>query len=171
MILKIIDGVTATSLIEKKLSAYGDVRSILRSLEMAGLIRSKAVGVKQVRFNLDLTESKFSGLTHADNSKVWAETNNQYEKIVGEAPNTVILDSTTDHRESENLAAIINEMSVFVLTYLPEQSFQILKEIEEISSLEMLAATLGGYEQIISHLGTKSVQHLQQINTTLRARL
>ena len=161
MILSAIDGVTATSLLEKKLNSYGDVRSILRSLEIAGLIKSTAVSVKQVRFNMEFKESKSADLA----------PHNRVEKISDEPANTPNHDSSTHHRNPANLAVAVNEMSVFILTHLPEQSFQILKEIEEISSLEMLAATLGGYEQIISHLGEKSAQHLRDINTTLGARL
>lgn len=70
--------------------------------------------------------------------------------------------------KADVLAIIVNDMSNFVLTFVPEQSIQILKEIEEISSLEILAATLGGYEQMIQHLGKNSADHLRHIKATLR---
>ena len=37
-ILKVIDGRTQVSTFEKNLSSFGDVRAILQSLDMAGLI-------------------------------------------------------------------------------------------------------------------------------------
>ena len=62
-------------------------------------------------------------------------------------------------------------MAEFVLTKIPEHSFQILKEIEEITSLEVLAATLGGYEQMVSSAGHGSAAHLLNIKSTLREHL
>lgn len=171
MILKAIDGVTATSLLEKNLNSYGDVRSILRSLEMAGLVKSTVVDVKSVRFNMKFKDSNPNDLVPVKNSNAWAETRSPLEKAFEVETTFDTSDSLQEKLDAENLASIVNEMSIFVLTHLPEQSFQTLKEIEEISSLEILAATLGGYEQIISHLGERSAQHLRRINSTLRAKL
>ena len=73
--------------------------------------------------------------------------------------------------QSPALQAVVDSMSHFVLTHLPDQSFQILKEIEEITSLELLAVTLGGYEQMIAVIGEPSVQHLKAIKQVLRDNL
>ena len=64
-----------------------------------------------------------------------------------------------------------DSMANFVLTHLPEQSFAILKELEALTSLEQLAATLGGCEQVVSQLGPASQDHLKQIKQILREHL
>jgi hypothetical protein len=78
---------------------------------------------------------------------------------------------TPRHSQNPALQDILDAMANFVLTHMPEQSFQILKEIEEITSLELLAVTLGGYEQMVASVGEPSVLHLRSIKQTLRENL
>ena len=73
--------------------------------------------------------------------------------------------------KDDALKAMLDEMANFVLTQMPEKSFQILKEIEDITSLEVLAATLGGYGQMVSDLGQIGTTHLLSIQTNLREHL
>ena len=79
--------------------------------------------------------------------------------------------STPDLQQQAALTGVLDEMANFVLTHLPDQSFQILKEIEEIASLEVLAATLGGYEQMVANLGEISANHVRHIKSVLRQHL
>jgi DNA-binding MarR family transcriptional regulator len=183
-ILKVIDGKTRTQVFEQNLSSFGDVQAILRSLEMAGLIQSVSNDAKQIRFNLELDEAERSKLKMASNNTDWAATRNPLDRasyqpdfsidnhsqtFASKMPDSLTL--AAEQKKTEVLAGILDAMSHFVLTHAPEQSFQILKEIEEISSLEILAATLGGYEQMISHLGENSTQHMRHIKSTLRDNL
>lgn len=183
-ILKVIDGKTRTQMFEQNLRSFGDVKSILRSLEMAGLIHSVSDDSRQIRFNADMNEVDRQRLKTASNNMDWASTRNPLDRasqrsdfsnenysqpFSANMPDSLML--AAEQKKTEALAGILDAMSHFVLTHAPEQSFQILKEIEEISSLEILAATLGGYEQMISHLGEESAQHMRQIKSTLRDHL
>lgn len=62
-------------------------------------------------------------------------------------------------------------MRSFVLTHIPGQSPHIRDQLEEIASLEMLAVMFSGYEQMISHLGDRSLRHLAQVKQILRDNL
>jgi hypothetical protein len=76
-------------------------------------------------------------------------------------------DPAASFARSQALANAIDSMSNFVLTNAPEHSFLILKELDQITQLEQLAVTLGGYEQLISHLGAVAQEHLGQIKSLL----
>lgn len=76
-----------------------------------------------------------------------------------------------DANQEAVLKATLDEMANFVLLQMPEQSFQVLKEIEEITSLQVLAATLGGYEQMLSSTGPDGAEHLLRIKSILREHL
>ncbi len=181
-ILKVIDGRTPVDTFEKNLSSFGDVRAILQSLDMAGLIKqiesnspfAPASADKPVQVPAKAPIAPMVG-AGAD----WAPTRNLYS----EQSNPVKMDAwqaselatqamfTPRHLQNPALQDILDSMANFVLTHMPEQSFQILKEIEEITSLELLAVTLGGYEQMVASVGEPSVLHLRSIKQTLRENL
>ena len=198
-ILKVIDGRTPIDAFEKNLSSFGDVRAILQSLDMAGLIKlvegagtattpSVTAGASDVSTaNKSMWAARpapaapFAPSARSGEGKfgAWVEPNNS----VNEAANSIRMDSwqaselatqtmpAGQQLQSPALQAVVDSMSLFVLTHLPDQSFQILKEIEEITSLELLAVTLGGYEQMVAVVGEPSVQHLNAIKQVLRDNL
>lgn len=181
-ILKVIDGRTSMATFEKNLSSFGDVEAILKSLQMAGLIRQieqdtnlaqSDVNMRSSQATVPVAKSRVAFLPQwaatriprteqPGNSTIqtWqsSEMVTQLLPQEGQPPHAVLQD-------------ILDTMSNFVLTHLPGQSFQILKEIEEISSLELLAVTLGGYEQMVASVGEASVQHLKNIKHALRNNL
>lgn len=184
-ILKVIDGKTRTEVFEQNLSSFGDVKGILRSLEMAGLIKSMLGDVQASQANNAYAkDSQTSKTMDSRHAREWLPTRNPLENHSQQHIRTEAaysqgpmvsgnnnLPVVQDGKKSEALTAALDSMSNFVLTNVPEQSFQILKEIEDITSLEILAATLGGYEQMISHLGDSSTQHLRLLKSILRDNL
>jgi hypothetical protein len=183
-ILKVVDGKTRTQVFEQNLRSFGDVPAILRSLEMAGLLHSVSTDAAQIRFNVELDEEERGKLKMASKSADWAATRNPLDRasyqpdfslenqsrtFTSKMPDSLM--QAAEQKKTEVLAGVLDAMSNFVLTHAPEQAFQILKEIEEISSLEILAATLGGYEQMVSHLGENSIQHMRHIKSVLRDNL
>ena len=181
-ILKVIDGRTQVSTFEKNLSSFGDVRAILQSLDMAGLIKQIesaapfAQAAAESRSERALTPPVAPA---AAVSMDWAQTRSPY----AEQSNSIKMDAwqaselatqampASRHLHNPALQDVLGSMANFVLTYLPGQSFQILKEIEEITSLELLAVTLGGYEQMVASSGEPSVQHIKSIKQFLRENL
>ena len=179
-ILKVVDGKTRTHVFKENLHSFGDVENLLLSLEMAGLLKSVPEGSQNIRFNLDMTDTDRAELTQPQRAAEWSETRNPVELLSQHASRTMggfsqfpesLRSPMIDQQRTVVLAKTLELMANFVLTYLPEQSFEVLKEIEEITSLEVLAATLGGYEQMVSPVGQPGAEHLRMIKQTLRENL
>ena len=183
-ILKVIDGRTTMATFEQNLSSFGDVHAILKSLQMAGLIKqiehdpAHAAGrIEQLSDSpLPMTPTSSAG---AASPAQWAQTRGpsleQSNSATTQAwqASEMAVQMMPQVRQQHNAALqeILDTMSNFVLTHLPGQSFQILREIEEITSLELLAVTLGGYEQMVAAVGEPSVLHLKSIKQMLRDNL
>ncbi len=182
-LLKVIDGKTSNEIFEQKLRAFGDVRSMLHSLNSAGLITPVMEGIHRVRENSGLSEAEREHLMQPRNSDEWSQTrsastqsfmrsthaNSRLESDTVALPGSSNLQS--ELKSARALQSATSLMGSFILTHMPEQSFQILKELEELSALEMLAVMLSGYEQMIAHVGEPSVHHLRHIKQILRENL
>lgn len=180
-ILKVIDGRTQVSTFEKNLSSFGDVRAILQSLDMAGLITQIESVAPAGQTGTDhRAERAFTPPTSlaVPASADWAPTRSPYAEHSDSikmdawqaselATQVMSASPASRHLHNSALHDILYSMANFVKTYLPDQSVQILKEIEEITSLELLAVTLGGYEQMVASAGEPSVQHLKSIKKSL----
>ena len=184
-ILKVIDGRTQVSTFEKNLSSFGDVRAILQSLDMAGLITQIESVAPAGQTGTDhRAERAFTPPTSlaVPASADWAPTRSPYAEHSDSikmdawqaselATQVMSASPASRHLHNSALQDILDSMANFVKTYLPDQSVQILQEIEEITSLELLAVTLGGYEQMVASAGEPSVQHLKSIKKSLRENL
>ncbi len=177
-LLKVIDGKTPLEVYTASLQAFGDVQGVLKSFDMAGLITPMSqLPVGRVRI------AEPSGTS--DPSTLWGQTKPSAEfsepsrsggpttyaafmntRLTNEAP-----DATTSFVRSQVLRRAVESMSNFVLTHAPEHSFMVLKELEQLDSLEQLAVTLGGYEQLIAHVGVLAEQHVYSIKQLLRENL
>lgn len=180
-ILRVIDGTVPVATYEQKLHSFGDVRRIFQSLHMAGLIRPVAEAPGGVRVNTALADAERTRLMQPRHAEDWSATNSPYGKPSQPAAyansNTAsklfsrVMAPQVAAQNASALKAAVDDMANFVLMHLPNQSFQILKEIEDITSLELLAVTLGGYEQMVRHLGEPAVQHIRYIKQILRDHL
>lgn len=182
-ILKVIDGKTPTRVYKNNLSSFGDVEGLLRSLEIAGLLREISESAQEGSVDLKhFLASPVQALQERDAAAVRNRSDLDFEQIsIQGAPQlrpiqSLVLNSNASGanahaRKDDALRAMLDEMANFVLTQMPEKSFQILKEIEDITSLEVLAATLGGYGQMVSDLGQIGTTHLLSIQTNLREHL
>lgn len=188
-ILKLIDGRTSLRTFEQNLQSYGDINEIFQSLAEAGFIRVQPNDAQQVRINMNASLAERERQMEPSNTEDWMPTRSPYaERInpvsgvngrLGGDPSFALSDLNTvprldtpafalDDPQNPALRAVVDDMSSFVLTHMPDQSFLLLKEIEEITSIELLAVTLGGYEQMVSHLGPASDEHMKRIKQVLR---
>ena len=186
-ILKVIDDKTRNEVFRKNLHSFGDVDGLLRSLEMAGLLKLAPDSPHNAAANLNPNsgaehQSQYQDAPQALREHDWSATRNPLDhgpqRSFAQADSQAYLSMTHsinrpttqefDSPKSQALASALTEMGNFVLTHMPDQSFQILKEIEEITSLEVLAATLGGYEQMVSVMGQQGLDHLRSIKSILR---
>ncbi len=181
-ILKVIDGKTAVSVYERNLGAFGDVRGMLRSLSMAGLIAAVPEGSKRVRLNAELSEGERASMMQPQAADEWAATRSglsmnsrQFRPTQSLDGPTIAMQHSADMqaqlKQARALRSATDLMANFVLTHMPGQSFQILKELEDLASLEMLAVMLSGYELMISGVGEASAEHVRAVKQILRENL
>ena len=77
----------------------------------------------------------------------------------------------SDEQRAMALRQATESMSNFVLQRIPENAFSALHEIDQITSLEQLAAILGGYAQLISGAGALGQEHLRALKQLLQDNL
>ncbi len=184
-LLKVIDGKTSVDVYVNSLRAFGDVRGVLKSLDMAGLIRPMSQLPTGNKPGMD------PNATGAYPSTQWSETrtsqgtayaSTQFPTSASSGPQTQATymptrsayenpDPSANYNRSRALGQAVDTMSHFILTNAPEQSFVILKELESLTNLEQLAVILGGYEQLIAHLGAPAQEHLLAVKQLLRENL
>lgn len=180
-ILKLIDGKTTLLMFEQNLRSFGDVRSIFYSLAEAGLIRVLPDSAQHVGSNLRLGEADRQPLMGLRDTGDWMLRRNAYAEhfqsgyaATSDMPaeqNFPLSDAqafTVNRNKANALKAVVGDMADFVLTHMPDQSFGLLKEIEQITSIELLGVTLGGYEQLVSHFGPASEAHLKNVRQVVR---
>jgi hypothetical protein len=185
-LLKVIDGKTTLDVYAKSLHAFGDVHGVLKSLDMAGLIRPMS------QLPPGATRSATESTSTGNSTPPWAPSERPSRMATGsffrpprsvDAPSTqaafmptrtatdsvqAYTDPAQNFARSQALARAIDSMSNFVLVHAPEQAFTVLKELDQITQLDQLAVTLGGYEQLIGHVGAPAQEHLALIKNLLR---
>ncbi len=167
-LLKVIDGKTPASVYNDSLKAFGDVEGVLTSLQMAGLIR--AMGQMPANPN----EQKASVDVPETAGNTWGNTSGLQAQAASMSVNFAHTNTTAIAHSaggSQSLGRAVDLMSNFVLTYAPEQAFLVLKELEDLTDMEQLAVTLGGYEMLIAHVGPLAQEHILLIKQILKESL
>jgi hypothetical protein len=186
-LLKVIDGKTTADVYTSSLKAFGDVQGVLKSLDMAGLIRpmsqlppgaaraaqaaqatSQSSGANTIWGTTKSNLSRSSQASKFKASQVNSNTQAGFKATRNADSMMSRNDPGTDMARSQALARAVDAMANFVLLYTPEHSFVILKELEQMHTLEQLAVTLGGYEQMISHVGAPAADHISMIKKLLQ---
>jgi hypothetical protein len=165
-LLKLIDGKTSLAVLEEGLRAFGDVRGLVQSLNSAGLIEPMTDAIKAERSRPDQV-----GNTRMNSRATETSPGSRSTFAPSQMSTRFASNAVSEVKRSQALRQAEDSMANFVLTHLPEQSFAILQELEALTSLEQLAATLGGYEQVVSQVGPASQDHLTQIKQILREHL
>jgi hypothetical protein len=163
-LLKVIDGKTSLDVYTSSLKAFGDVQGVLKSLDMAGLIRP----MSQLPPGIPKPELE---------EPVAKSSKGMFKSTIQTAPDThasymhtraVDADPKLDSVRAQALVRAVDAMSKFVRAYTPEYSMMVLRELEQMTQLEQVAVTLGGYEQLIKHVGEPAQVHLSSIKDLLR---
>jgi hypothetical protein len=179
-LLKVIDGKTTVEVYVKSLHAFGDVRGVLKSFDMAGLIRPMSqlpagpFAAPEVEPAIPSAPvSMWSSAKTMIGNKLSSQNFKTSQPSAPSSPpvhqsmmaNSIMLSGATD---PQALTRAVDMMSDFVLINAPTQAMMVLKELEQLQNLEQLAVTLGGYEQVISHLGGPAQAHLLLVKKILR---
>jgi hypothetical protein len=72
-----------------------------------------------------------------------------------------------NHTSGYQLKQAVSLMSDFVSTHLPMQAIEIVLELERLSSVEQLIASLSGYEALIGSQGEAARRHLTELRLVL----
>jgi hypothetical protein len=168
-LLKVIDGKTSLDVYTSSLKAFGDVQGVLKSLDMAGLIRPMSQlppGTPKPEAQEPSTALKSSMFRSTmqnspDTQASYMHTRNADSMMARSDPNAEFV-------RAQALARAVDAMSNFILAYTPEHSFMVLKELEQMTQLEQVAVTLGGYEQLVKHVGAPAQEHLAFVKNLLR---
>jgi hypothetical protein len=179
-LLKVIDGKTSHDVFANSLKAFGDVQGLLGSLRKAGLIELRQDSAEvAVPASAQVAASSDSKLGSSLASKIGLRTSRSNAQTDGFAttltahtqPATVFeprFNSAERQQErQQDLQLLVQDMSSFVLAYVPEQAFTVLSELEGISTVEQMAVLLGGYELMVRHAGEPARIHLLHVRQTL----
>jgi hypothetical protein len=167
-LLKVIDGKTSLDVYVGSLRAFGDVQGVLKSLDMAGLIRPMS------QLPPGTPKPEALGASGTSRSSMFKSTMQNTPDTQASYMHTRSADSrmardpNAEFARSQALARAVDSMSNFVLTYTPQYSFMVLKELEQMTQLEQVAVTLGGYEQLVKHVGAPAQEHLAFVKNLLR---
>lgn len=196
-LLKVIDGKTTAEVYVRSLRAFGDVMGVLKSLEMAGLITpsvqplqvdtpaANAPAAAETNRSLPGSPAR-QARPNQNAASQWPQT--QARETLGPylmqqsraiqdleamaAMSTILAPAhASDEQRALALRQATESMSNFVLQRIPENAFSALHEIDQITSLEQLAATLGGYAQLISGAGSLGQEHLRALKQLLQDNL
>lgn len=157
-LLKLVDGKTSLELLVDNLLAFGDVRGVLQSLHAAGLLKVMSVDGK----------AGAPAPRHTSTSPAQEPFSGPDTLQVSRHSTMMVAPNAANPARKQALARAVDLMASFVLTHIPADSFGVLKEMKSLESLEQLGATLGGYEQVIVHVGPAAQDHLSQIRQILR---
>jgi hypothetical protein len=160
-LLKVIDGKTSMAVYVETLSAFGDVQAVFASMFAARLIEPVTAS-EMVRVNAPQPAPVQEILLQPTPSYDWSQTVQPATLSTNVAQNSK-LDTMQKLEAQSALAHAVGLMSDFILVHLPAQAMDVLRELEELQSIEQLAATFGGYEQIVGQAGPASQAHLVQI--------
>jgi hypothetical protein len=174
-LLKVIDGKTSLDVFANSLRAFGDVQGLLVSLQKAGLIELHHDGIESPAQTQTPAAQPEASLVSVIASKIGfganrlgADTDNfaQTQAIHTQPLSNLEQRSNAADRQQErqqDLQLLVQDMSSFVLAYVPEQAFSVLSELEQISTVEQMAVLLGGYELMVRHVGEPAQIHLAHV--------
>lgn len=179
-ILKVVDGRTSLAVFEDSLRAFGDVRGLLESLVISGLIKPLPDEAHRVRaIEEPATTEQLAGNLQPHNARQWSATRVGFAESSQQptlamhswmGPATMAMPAKgqpSDLREMQALAQAVALIETFVCEHLPQDAPQILDNLSQMNSLELLAVSLGGYEQMVGHLGPVADQHVEDLRSLL----
>lgn len=178
--LKVVDGRTSLAVFENSLRAFGDVRGLLESLVISGLIKPLPDEAHRVRAIGEPTHpDQLTSSLQPHNVRQWSATRVGFVESSQQPTLTMhswmgpatmampALGQQPDVKERQALTQAVDLIAKFVREHLPQDAPQILDNLSQMNSLELLAVSLGGYEQMTGHLGPVADQHVEDLRKIL----
>ena len=179
-ILKVVDGRTSAAVFEDSLRAFGDVRALLESLVTSGLIRPLPEPEHRVPATDEpITTDQLASVLKPHHARGWSATRVGFAESSQQptltmhswmGPATMAMPAVgqpPDLKERQTLAQAVQLIAKFVRERMPQDAPQILDNLSQMNSLELLAVSLGGYAQMVGHLGPAADQHVEELRNLL----
>ena len=161
-VLKAVDGKTSVSALMVQFADH-DAADLLGQLESAGLIKLRENRINNFQ-RKDLNPDS------ADLSE-FKEAAPAAQQLFAAAIQPLAVTQTladTPTLPATGLAKIVDVMSTFVLTYLPQQAFTVLTKLEGFQSLDQLEAELPDYAVLAKTSGSVGLLHLADVTERMR---
>jgi hypothetical protein len=184
-LLKAVDGKATSTKLVADFVQLGDVEKLLLQLEASGFIadRGAAFGRARDAQSADqqwstnpsplaktsmLSKQPNSGLPDEQSSSTFAVSQvDEWSPTTSSA-----LDEPTEPKPDTLLDRMVGQvvdwMSTFMLTYMPEKAFVELGKIEKIRTPEQLIADLPRYQALVKPLGPTGTLHIDELNQLIQ---
>jgi hypothetical protein len=193
ILLKAINGTVTEDVYATNLSAFGDVRELLRSLAQAGLIEDAnqrashavanpaAIMVKLEQLVRRFAQPQNDGPVTSRVPPRAAVRSTEPVFFPLPLPLPVVVEPDIELPIGEVVTAegadpsvvervlhqAIEAMASFVLSHLPGSAFQLLPEIEALTTLDQLVVLMDGYAEFAADAGEPGRAHLAELNRLL----
>lgn len=157
--LKAVDGkVSVAELVVQFADADADAADLLAQLDRDGLIK--------LREDRAIDFQSFAALPTPD----FAATDKGLLELVAtsQAASTSLAPTIEAPTPNTGLDLIVDVMSTFVLTHIPEQAFSVLGKLETVRSLNELQAELPTYSALATACGPAGLVHLAELTERVR---
>lgn len=180
-LLQAVDGRTTSTRLTEQWRAHGDVTGWLGQLETSGLIEDKQTLGRAAGHGQNSDQiwgisraSAPAGNVHfmpSAQPSYYTPTVSAYTPQHNSSWQVTAAGGLDDGVPVQSLEAImadmtqqvVDVMATFVLTYLPEKAFEVLKDLEALRSIGQLKATLPSYEMMVRRVGQVGRQHIEDV--------
>ncbi len=163
-LLKVIDGKTSNEVFANSLKAFGDVQGLLTSLKNAGLIELRVTAYESAAPEMSAVAMPARPRISVQTTPADAFAPTQSAHTRSQIP---VEAGLSQQQQQQDLQLLVQDMSSFVLAYVPAQAFSVLSELEQISTMEQMAVLLGGYELMVRDVGEPARIHLMHVRQML----
>jgi hypothetical protein len=175
-LLQAVDGKSTSTFLTQQWREQGDIPAWLGQLETSGLIEDKQALDRASHHgqNSDqiwgssrpagqLGNVRFMKQAQPSQNLSWQETAaaGLGDEIPAQSLESIMADVTQQ---------VVDVMATFVLTYLPEKAYELLKDLEALRSFGQLRATLPSYETIVNRTGPVGRQHMHDLQMLIHQR-
>lgn len=188
MLLTAVDGRTKLNAYISILGHLGDVRQMMQALVLAGYVQDAQESTRQVNLphhaNSEAANLAGGAQPAVYESATWdfsapalADSNNKPQTNAGILPDFGMhnpqantsssagpIGSNQQHNQFPDFVIF---MSNFVTQHMPEQSVELILELEGLTSIEQIKENLSGYSAMIAGFGEPARHHLAELRRLL----
>jgi hypothetical protein len=158
-LLKAVDGKIPSPKLVTDFAHLGDVEKLLLQLQSSGFIADRGAAFAKIQDSKSPEEALPSTFATSVIGEWSPTTSSGLEEPAALKPETLL---------DRMVSQVVDWMSTFMLTYMPEKAFVELGTIEKIRTPEALIADLPRYEALVKPLGPTGTQHIDELNQLIK---